>query len=66
MPPHSEQIVSRICGALFRGSLDKPRDFNDKPERNSKSSPPSGKLNRYSSLKFSLNASLKFNNDLSG
>ncbi|RBB02512.1 hypothetical protein BRN75_00390 [Xanthomonas oryzae pv. oryzae] len=21
MPPHSEQIVSRICGALFRGSL---------------------------------------------
>ncbi|RBH85056.1 hypothetical protein BRL93_25010 [Xanthomonas oryzae pv. oryzae] len=20
MPPHSEQIVSRICGALFRGS----------------------------------------------
>ncbi|RBA78579.1 hypothetical protein BRO03_17450 [Xanthomonas oryzae pv. oryzae] len=22
MPPHSEQIVSRICGALFRGSLD--------------------------------------------
>ncbi|RBA73675.1 hypothetical protein BRO03_11005 [Xanthomonas oryzae pv. oryzae] len=24
MPPHSEQIVSRICGALFRGSL---KDF---------------------------------------
>ncbi|RBB96746.1 hypothetical protein BRO03_12260, partial [Xanthomonas oryzae pv. oryzae] len=22
MPPHSEQIVSRICGALFRGSLE--------------------------------------------
>ncbi|WP_134984205.1 hypothetical protein, partial [Xanthomonas axonopodis] len=21
MPPHSEPIVSRICGALFRGSL---------------------------------------------
>ncbi|AXM12647.1 hypothetical protein BRN32_05160 [Xanthomonas oryzae pv. oryzae] len=21
MPPHSEQIVSRICGALFRGPL---------------------------------------------
>ncbi|OLK23213.1 hypothetical protein IXO621_07390, partial [Xanthomonas oryzae pv. oryzae] len=33
MPPHSEQIVSRICGALFRGSLtavptsDKPVGF---------------------------------------
>ncbi|QEJ69101.1 hypothetical protein BXO1_013640 [Xanthomonas oryzae pv. oryzae] len=25
MPPHSEQIVSRICGALFRGSLECPR-----------------------------------------
>ncbi|QBG93636.1 hypothetical protein EYR26_21725 [Xanthomonas oryzae] len=24
MPPHSEQIVSRICGALFRGSLTLP------------------------------------------
>ncbi|AVT99649.1 hypothetical protein EBA01_13905 [Xanthomonas oryzae pv. oryzae] len=24
MPPHSEQIVSRICGALFRGSLTCP------------------------------------------
>ncbi|AVU00431.1 hypothetical protein EBA01_19140 [Xanthomonas oryzae pv. oryzae] len=26
MPPHSEQIVSRICGALFRGSLMQTRE----------------------------------------
>ncbi|QIE16763.1 hypothetical protein IXO1088_017805 [Xanthomonas oryzae pv. oryzae] len=25
MPPHSEQIVSRICGVLFRGSLTESR-----------------------------------------
>ncbi|AAW76317.1 IS1404 transposase [Xanthomonas oryzae pv. oryzae KACC 10331] len=31
MPPHSEQIVSRICGALFRGSL----GAEAKPERTS-------------------------------
>ncbi|RBJ46513.1 hypothetical protein BRO06_18225, partial [Xanthomonas oryzae pv. oryzae] len=27
MPPHSEQIVSRICGALFRGSLELRQDL---------------------------------------
>ncbi|AXM20432.1 hypothetical protein BRN18_04725 [Xanthomonas oryzae pv. oryzae] len=34
MPPHSEQIVSRICGALFRGSLNScPRRLLAPPPR---------------------------------
>ncbi|AVT98782.1 hypothetical protein EBA01_08125 [Xanthomonas oryzae pv. oryzae] len=31
MPPHSEQIVSRICGALFRGSLERAAGASDVP-----------------------------------